>query len=94
MQKVMKLLQNFDATPQEMFNVLNSYGYVGQIQAKKAACLMAYRHINRLKKILFQGIARELLPAKENYLFLGPTGCGKTYLVELLFQKIDRKSVV
>jgi ATP-dependent Clp protease ATP-binding subunit ClpX len=74
--------------PQKMFKMLSKYHYKGQEQARKALTLMAYRHVRRLKRIHLDGIARDLLPPKTNYLMVGPTGCGKTFLVELLFQKI------
>lgn len=82
------LLDQSHLTPIEMVNILHQNGYIGQEKAKKAICLMAYRHLNRLKKLFEDEIPREQLPAKENYMMVGPTGCGKTYLVELLFQKI------
>lgn len=75
-------------SPQQMFDRIGEYGYIGQVQARKAVCLMAYRHINRLRKLYLDGIARETLPSKENYLLIGPTGSGKTFLIELLFQKV------
>jgi ATP-dependent Clp protease ATP-binding subunit ClpX len=49
---------------------------------------MAYRHVKRLKKIYVEGLPRNILPQKTNYLLMGPTGCGKTHLVELLFQHV------
>jgi len=75
-------------TPREMLQIINQNGYIGQEHAKKAVCLMAYRHLNRMHKVFVQNIPREQLPAKENYLLIGPTGCGKTYLVELVFKQI------
>ncbi|MBN1410503.1 MAG: AAA family ATPase [Spirochaetales bacterium] len=75
-------------TPKKMFTMLGEYGYIGQESARKALCLMAYRHINRIKKIYVEKTERQKLPSKENLMLLGPTGCGKTYLIELLFRKI------
>jgi ATP-dependent Clp protease ATP-binding subunit ClpX len=75
-------------SPQEMFDILSENGYIDQEDARKAVCLMAYRHISRVKKIFLGGIDRNKLPAKENIMLIGPTGCGKTYLVELLFEKV------
>jgi len=83
-----KLAKKIPYTPQEMFNILGEQGYIGQESARKAVSLMAYRHLNRIRKTLVQEISLEELPSKENYLLIGPTGCGKTYLIELLFQKI------
>ncbi len=37
---------------------------------------------------MVNSLPRQELPAKENYLLMGPTGSGKTYLIELLFQHI------
>lgn len=74
--------------PQKIFDLLSKHHYKGQEFARKAIALMAYRHVRRLKRIYLDGVARETLPPKSNYLLIGPTGCGKTFLVELLFRKI------
>jgi len=84
--RFLRQIKNY--TPLEMLNILDKSDYIGQYKAKKALCLMAYRHVNRLKKIYFDSIPIDELPSKENFLFVGPTGCGKTYLIEILFNKI------
>ena len=75
-------------SPKKIYDILERHGYRGQDMARKAVSLMAYRHVKRLKKIYIEKIDRKNLPHKFNYLFMGPTGCGKTYMVELLFNKI------
>jgi len=71
-----------------MFQALEEHGYRGQDSARKALCLMAYRHIKRIKRIYLDGVDRAELPRKSNFLCVGPTGSGKTFLVETLFGKI------
>jgi ATP-dependent Clp protease ATP-binding subunit ClpX len=56
--------------------------------------LLAYRHVRRIKRIYLDGARREQLLPKTNVLLAGPTGCGKTLLVELLFQHILRLPTV
>nr|WP_316629171.1 AAA family ATPase [uncultured Brevundimonas sp.] len=75
-------------SPRTMYERLEEHGYRGQETSRRAMCLMAYRHVRRVKRIYLDGIDRRTLPRKSNYLLVGPTGCGKTYLVELLFGKI------
>ncbi len=75
-------------SPRTMYEHLEEHGYRGQEISRRAMCLMAYRHVRRVKRIYLDGIDRRTLPRKSNYLLVGPTGCGKTYLVELLFGKI------
>lgn len=75
-------------TPREIAATIRETGYVGQDRAVTAVSLMAYRHVSRLRKMHLEGISRDLLPDKTNLLLIGPTGCGKTHLVELLFQHI------
>ena len=75
-------------TPRETAATIREMGYVGQERALTAVSLMAYRHVSRLRKIHLEGVSRDLLPAKTNLLMVGPTGCGKTHLIELLFQHI------
>lgn len=74
--------------PRDIFSRLEKMGYRGQEQARRVISLLAYRHVKRLKKVIVDGVQRSQLPAKTNYLLMGPTGCGKTHLVELLFQNI------
>lgn len=75
-------------TPREMFEKLNGLGYKAQDEARRAVCLQAYRHVRRIKKIYMSGSDRAELPPKSNLLLMGPTGCGKTFLIELLFHEV------
>jgi len=73
-------------TPAKISAKIRACGYVGQERAVKAVSLFAFRHLDRLRRIR-RGLT-DNLPRKTNLLFVGPTGCGKTYLIELLFNKI------
>lgn len=75
-------------SPQEISDRVEALGYKGQDEQRRAMALMAYRHIRRLKRYYVEGEKRRNLPPKQNTLLVGPTGCGKTYLVELLFQHL------
>src|SRR5688572_10049617 len=75
-------------SPLAMFQALHELGYRGQESARRALCLMAYRHVRRIKRIYVDGVDRSELPRKSNFLCVGPTGSGKTFLVETLFGKI------
>ena len=74
--------------PSEMNRRLENLGYKGQDPSRIAACLMAYRHVRRIQRIYLEGRDRKEVFPKTNYLFMGPTGCGKTYLIELLFREV------
>jgi ATP-dependent Clp protease ATP-binding subunit ClpX len=74
-------------SPREIDTRLTELGYRGQQEARRAAAVLAYRHVRRLRRIHLEGIAPEP-GTRENCLFLGPTGSGKTFLVELLFREI------
>ena len=81
-------------SPRQIFARLQELGYRGQDEARRALSLMAYRHVRRIKRIYLDGAKREQLLPKSNTLLIGPTGCGKTYLIELLFQQILRLPTV
>jgi ATP-dependent Clp protease ATP-binding subunit ClpX len=75
-------------SPPEIADRLEQLGYKGQDEPRRTLSLMAYRHIRRLKRLHLHNEHRRQLPPKQNTLMVGPTGCGKTFLVELLFQQI------
>lgn len=77
-----------EPTPRALYAQLEELGYRGQEVARRALCLMAYRHVRRIKRLHLEGADRNELPRKTNVMLVGPTGSGKTYLVELLFQKL------
>ncbi len=77
-----------DIPPTEVFSLLTRHGYRGQDAARRAVSLMAYRHVRRLKRLHLDRADRSEIGPKPNALLVGPTGCGKTFLVELLFERI------
>jgi ATP-dependent Clp protease ATP-binding subunit ClpX len=81
-------------SPKAIFARLEELGYRGQVEARRAVSLLAYRHVRRIKRVYLDGAQRESLLPKTNVLLAGPTGCGKTYLIELLFQQILRLPTV
>ncbi|MEO0254318.1 MAG: AAA family ATPase [candidate division WOR-3 bacterium] len=84
-----KFIKNLpEYSPQDLYNLLEKEGYRGQKDARKMVCVAVYRHLRRIKMIYVHKIPPESLPEKVNYIFMGPTGCGKTYIMELLFGKI------
>ncbi len=77
-----------DLNPKEITKELRSAGYVGQDDAVRAISLFAFRHVSRLKSLYVRNVPPDQLPGKNTMLFVGPTGCGKTYLTELVFRNI------
>lgn len=75
-------------SPREMERELVRLGYRGQEPSRRAGAVLAYRHLQRLRQRFVHKVPASELPRRENYLFLGATGSGKTYLVELLFREI------
>lgn len=58
---------------------------VGQEQAKKVMSVAVYNHYKRISADVKDDIEIE----KSNMLMIGPTGCGKTYLVKTLAKLLD-----
>ena len=71
-------------TPMEMKEVLDEY-VVGQDEAKKVLAVSVYNHYKRVATDTMDEIEIE----KSNMLMIGPTGCGKTYLVKTLARLLD-----
>ncbi|MCL2867168.1 MAG: ATP-dependent Clp protease ATP-binding subunit ClpX [Clostridia bacterium] len=67
--------------PIELKAILDQY-VVGQDNAKKALAVTVYNHYKRINASLKRQDDVELL--KANILLVGPTGCGKTYLAQVL----------
>ena len=58
---------------------------VGQEHAKKVISVAVYNHYKRI----VTGMTDDIEIEKSNMLMLGPTGCGKTYLVKTLARLLD-----
>jgi ATP-dependent Clp protease ATP-binding subunit ClpX len=81
--------------PREIFAFLEEY-IVGQESAKRALSVAVYNHYKRVRaadvkpKAAADGKTEELVEiAKSNVLFIGPTGCGKTYLAQTLAKMLN-----
>jgi ATP-dependent Clp protease ATP-binding subunit ClpX len=76
-------LENIPA-PHKIKGMLDEY-VVGQDYAKKAISVAVYNHYKRVITDTMDDIEIE----KSNMLMLGPTGCGKTYLVKTIARLLD-----
>jgi ATP-dependent Clp protease ATP-binding subunit ClpX len=71
--------------PHKIKERLDEY-VVGQEHAKKVISVAVYNHY---KRITAQEMDDDIEIEKSNMLMLGPTGCGKTYLVKTLARLLD-----
>lgn len=60
---------------------------IGQEHAKKVISVAVYNHYKRVRKI--ENGENDVEIEKSNMLMLGPTGCGKTYLIKTLARILD-----
>ncbi len=79
--------------PHRIKALLDDY-VVGQEQAKKVMSVAVYNHYKRvasetMKPEDFAEKLRDVEIEKSNVLLIGPTGCGKTYLVKTLAKLLD-----
>ncbi|MBR1692632.1 MAG: ATP-dependent Clp protease ATP-binding subunit ClpX [Lachnospiraceae bacterium] len=81
-----KPLLNFKdlKAPHEIKAMLDEY-IIGQEHAKKVISVAVYNHYKRVTT----GTMDEIEIEKSNMLMIGPTGCGKTYLVKTLARILD-----
>ncbi len=70
--------------PHKIKEQLDQY-VIGQEQAKKIISVAVYNHYKRVFSDTMDSIEIE----KSNILMIGPTGCGKTYLVKTLARILD-----
>ena len=76
--------------PREIFDFLEQY-IVGQDSAKRALSVAVYNHYKRVRAQESKAKPDEesVDIAKSNVLFIGPTGCGKTYLAQTLARMLN-----
>lgn len=73
------------APPHEIRQKLDEY-VVGQDHAKKVMAVAVYNHY---KRVFSPETEDEVEVEKSNMLMVGPTGCGKTYMVRTLARLLD-----
>jgi ATP-dependent Clp protease ATP-binding subunit ClpX len=79
-------------TPKEIKAFLDEY-VIGQDDAKKQLSVAVYNHYKRIRAtgtLTSSGKPHdEVEIAKSNILMIGPTGCGKTYLAQILAKRLN-----
>ena len=76
--------------PAEIHAFLDEY-IIGQQTAKKALSVAIYNHY---KRIYSKSVPDDIELQKSNILMLGPTGCGKTFLAQMLAKKLNVPFVI
>ena len=72
--------------PHKLKEMLDEY-VIGQDEAKKVISVAVYNHYKRVHADLTETNETEI--GKSNILMIGPTGCGKTYLVQTLARLLN-----
>lgn len=73
------------STPAQLVAQLNEH-VIGQEQAKKSLAVAVYNHYKRLRQ---PDTADKVELSKSNVLMIGPTGSGKTYMVQSLARHLN-----
>ena len=80
--------------PKEIFNFLQEY-VIGQEPAKRSLSVAVYNHYKRIQAgskgsvLADSSLHDEVEISKSNILLIGPTGCGKTYLAQILARRLN-----
>lgn len=74
--------------PHEIKARLDEY-VIGQDYAKKVISVAVYNHYKRVRRQDEEAFRDDVTIEKSNMLMIGPTGCGKTYLVQTLAKLLN-----
>jgi ATP-dependent Clp protease ATP-binding subunit ClpX len=76
--------------PRQIHEFLDQY-VIGQDNAKKTISVAVYNHYKRIRAQTARQAAKDepVELGKSNILLIGPTGCGKTHLVQTLARMLD-----
>jgi ATP-dependent Clp protease ATP-binding subunit ClpX len=77
-----QLIKN-NLTPKKIYEILDAY-VIGQERAKKVLAVAVYNHYKRFEKQAQKTKFDDVEISKSNILMIGPTGCGKTLLMQTL----------
>ena len=81
--------ESLNKSPKQIKKMLDEY-MIGQSEAKKILSVAFFNHVRRIKAMeIAEHENKECNIKKSNALILGPTGTGKTYLVETLSKVYD-----
>lgn len=75
-------------TPQQLFDALGEY-VIGQEEARRTLAVAVYNHYKRITPSWHDDEENPVEIAKSNILLLGPTGSGKTLMVQTLARILD-----
>lgn len=75
----------YPTKPVDVYDQLQQY-VIGQEQAKKVLSVGVYNHYKRLLASQQNGSEDDIELQKTNIMLVGPPGCGKTYLAQILAQ--------
>ena len=74
--------------PHEIKARLDEY-VIGQDHAKKVISVAVYNHYKRVRRQEEEQFKNDIVIEKSNMLMIGPTGCGKTFLVQTLARLLN-----
>ncbi len=75
-------------TPQQIYDALGEY-VIGQDEARRTLSVAVYNHYKRITPMWEEDEQNPVEIAKSNILLLGPTGTGKTLMVQTLARILD-----
>lgn len=75
-------------TPQQIFDALGEY-VIGQEEARRTLAVAVYNHYKRITPGWVDDAQNPVEIAKSNIMLLGPTGTGKTLMVQTLARILD-----
>jgi ATP-dependent Clp protease ATP-binding subunit ClpX len=88
-EKHTKPIPQSDITPDRIKRFLDER-IIGQEHAKMAIAVAVYNHIKRIANPSIDGVEID----KSNLMFIGPTGCGKTYMIQQVARMMSVPMVI
>jgi len=88
-EKIQIRLDSNDLTPIKIKSYLDER-LIGQDLAKMTLSVAVYNHIKRINNPVIDDVEID----KSNVMFVGPTGCGKTYMIQQVAKLLDLPLVI